>query len=228
MDIVDYTDASLRLIKGIQRLLRDWKLIILMLFRLTSYADSSDQLETVTKCLGENASFTWDYEVQPFIAIEWFFENTQIAETSEPSFSGDVLHINEKYNHRFVLQSPGNVGFNITHVTKNDEGDYRCVLTLKSTAIPKALKKKLRVEDCPGHNTSPRSTTTVGSTTPLTPTPPEDGITLAIVLGVLISCGVLALGVSAYIYRRYKRRGPGHSTEENEASMRPMTEEVKL
>ncbi|XP_046548177.1 uncharacterized protein LOC124258162 [Haliotis rubra] len=179
-----------------------WILLPLFLF---TCADAHGNGEvTVETCIGENASFDWDYEVQPFHTVEWYFEKTHMAVTLEEHLSQvSLIFNNNTYTSRFLLLEDGKVGFSLINVTWSDEGDYKCILTLKRTSIPVELKKTLNVTDCNTHSTS---TIRSGEGTPK-PTPAEDANTLAIVLGVLISC-VVAIGLlGVFGLWRWRRKG---------------------
>ncbi|XP_067676946.1 uncharacterized protein [Haliotis asinina] len=122
--------------------------ILLLLFELTSCANDA---ENVTVCANETASFVWYYEVPPFFAVEWFFETTRIAETLKADFSPESLSINGIYKSRFhLLDETEKFGFNLTNVTWDDRGEYKCKLILQSTHIPHELNKILIVQapDC--------------------------------------------------------------------------------
>ncbi|XP_067666186.1 uncharacterized protein [Haliotis asinina] len=122
--------------------------MLLLLFVLTSSTDTQVTGKvTVSKCIGEDAAFWWNYTVTPFYAVEWYFGKTLIA-TLEESHPQDFLKINNSYKHRFHrLLEENRIGFNLTNVTKNDEGDYTCKLNLKSTSILVEQKGTLNVRD---------------------------------------------------------------------------------
>ncbi|XP_067658231.1 uncharacterized protein [Haliotis asinina] len=122
--------------------------MLLLLFVLTSSTDTQvTEKVTVSKCIGEDAAFWWNYTVPPFHAIQCYFGRTEIA-TLEESHSQNFLKIINSYKHRFhLLLEKNRIGFNLTNVTKNDEGDYTCKLTLKSTYILVEQKGTLNVQE---------------------------------------------------------------------------------
>ncbi|XP_046544617.1 uncharacterized protein LOC124254804 isoform X3 [Haliotis rubra] len=168
------------------RHLSSWILLLLSLFTPCTHNEV-----TVETCIGETASFKWDYKVPPFYAVEWYFGKTQIAEAFDEHLSQDSLSINGSYKSRFVLLEEDKIGFSLTNVNSEDNGDYKCIVNLRSTNVRVEKKGTLNVKDCNTHSTS-TSRPGEGTTTPK-PTPADDN-TLAIVLGVLIPC-VVAIGL---------------------------------
>ncbi|XP_067651806.1 uncharacterized protein [Haliotis asinina] len=178
--------------------------ILLLLFELTSCANDA---ENVTVCANETASVVWDYEVPPFFAVEWFFETTRIAETLKADFSPESLSINGIYKSRFyLLDETEKFGFNLTNVTWDDRGEYKCKLILQSTHIPHELNKILIVQDC---NTRGISISSPGDRTT---TPTEDHTTIpyhtttTIVLAVIIPLVVIGGLFGLWIYMKKRKR----------------------
>ncbi|XP_048254066.1 uncharacterized protein LOC124124606 isoform X2 [Haliotis rufescens] len=235
MDTVDYTGANVRLMKGIQHL-PNWQLIIPLLL-LTSYTacdistpssvpDSSDQNMTVATCIGGTASFTWSYEVQPFLAIEWFFGDKPIADTTVKSFSKDDISITPNYTYRFHLQTAGKVGFSLTDVTKNDTGTYSCVVTLESTHISKEFTAQLQVKGATGATGSRRKRATSGVDGQLScdadEQPHASDPSTDATIGIAVPSCIVGIGVVVIVIKRKRNSrteqgsaGPdGNSSEE--------------
>ncbi|XP_046544618.1 uncharacterized protein LOC124254805 [Haliotis rubra] len=176
-------------------------LLLLSLFTLCTHNEV-----TVETCIGETASFQWDYKVPPFYAVEWYFGKTQIAEAFDEHLSQESLRIHDNYKSRFVLLEKDKVGFNLTNVNKDDDGDYKCILIVQRTSIPVEKKWTLNVTGWNTHSTS-TSRPGEGTTTPK-PTPAEDHNTLAIVLGVLIPCLAIGLFGVFGLWRWRRNRSP--------------------
>ncbi|XP_067657432.1 uncharacterized protein [Haliotis asinina] len=165
--------------------------------------DANNQSEMVTCCIGDDAKFPWTGDVPPFIVIEWYFNNTLIAQTYRGSLSQDTLIIEKDYEDRFHLTRTGDAGFYITNARENDTGEYKCVVTMQDTGEERAQQKPLKVIDCA---TSTRSSTSGDDTTTPRSTPAHIVSDVAIAMGVLIPCAVIVLVFGVWIYRKRKGR----------------------
>ncbi|XP_046544614.1 uncharacterized protein LOC124254804 isoform X1 [Haliotis rubra] len=123
------------------RHLSSWILLLLSLFTPCTHNEV-----TVETCIGETASFKWDYKVPPFYAVEWYFGKTQIAEAFDEHLSQDSLSINGSYKSRFVLLEEDKIGFSLTNVNSEDNGDYKCIVNLRSTNVRVEKKGTLNVK----------------------------------------------------------------------------------
>ncbi|XP_046585018.1 uncharacterized protein LOC124291984 [Haliotis rubra] len=50
-------------------------------------------------------------------------------------------------NPRFVLLEEDKIGFNLTNVTRGDDGDYKCIVNLRSTSVRVKKKGTLNVTE---------------------------------------------------------------------------------
>ncbi|XP_067674183.1 uncharacterized protein [Haliotis asinina] len=106
---------------------------LILLCRISSCADPPPEIQSkVTLCLYCNertANFTWTCRKKSVYRIQWKFEDIFMANYTDRQKS---LSINPKYMGRFNRLHPGDAGFSLMNVTRDDIGTYRCIITLAS------------------------------------------------------------------------------------------------
>ncbi|XP_046546627.1 uncharacterized protein LOC124256699 isoform X2 [Haliotis rubra] len=232
MDTAEYNGARIRLSKVNQHM-SYWKLLLILLWLLSTWsdlADANDQSGQVTCYTGANCDITWTDDVPPFIVVQWYFNDTQIAQTYNESLSQDTLIINKNYMGRFRLNRTDSVGFNIKGVKENDTGEYKCLVTLQGTGDVNVRKCLLKVE---GYNGTKIQSDEVERSTrsgeeehpPVSDSPGTANP--AVVVPVVIAVIAVVAVVVAFVVIRKKRKSTGEN-QNVRSEEKPVSESHEL